>query len=144
MSATAAQAMPHDVFRALRSLMVEYSHAVDSQGDPENVVRLFTPDAAIDFSEVGFPTMNGEQEIRAFYAGLVENMTHEFHMSSNYRAESWDGEVGVMTAYVIGMGRAKDGTTVDVKVRYRMECVEQGGAWKCRHFSLKPMMPVGG
>jgi ketosteroid isomerase-like protein len=135
--------MPRDVFVALSDLMTEYTYAVDNRRSGEDVAVLFTDDAVIDFSDVAFPKMVGIDAIRAFYAGLVENMAWEFHMPANVRPESWDGEVGAITAYVIGMGRANDGTAIEVQVRYRMECVQQGDAWKCRHFSLKAMMPVG-
>ena len=134
--------MPEDVFKALCNLMTEYTYAVDAIAAPENVVDLFTDDAVIDFSDVAFPKMEGKDAIRAFYTGLTENMAHEFHMPANFRADSWDGSVGAITAYVMGMGRAKDGTAVNVQVRYRMECVRVDGAWKCRHFSLKNMMPL--
>ncbi len=134
--------MPEPVFQALKRLMTEYAHGVDTRGDPEKVVACFTPDAALDFSAVGFPVMNGEDEIRAFYTGLVENMAHEFHMAANPRAESWDGTVGTLTSYVMGMGLAKDGTAISVQVKYRMECVEHEGAWRCRRFTLEAMMPM--
>ncbi|RVQ66543.1 nuclear transport factor 2 family protein [Croceicoccus ponticola] len=134
--------MPDDVFRALSRLMTEYTYAVDSRRDPENVVALFTDDAVIDFSAVAFPRMEGREQIHAFYAGLVENMANEFHIPANLRADGWDGEVGVITAYVMGMGVANDGTQVSVQVKYRMECVQVGDAWKCRHFSLEAMMPL--
>lgn len=137
-----ADHMPEEVFRALKRLMVEYAHGVDTRGDPEKVVACFTPDAAIDFSSVGFPVMQGEEEIRAFYTGLVENMAHEFHISANPRPDFWDGTVGAITSYVMGMGLAKDGTGISVQVKYRMECVEHEGAWRCRRFTLDAMMPM--
>lgn len=135
--------MPQDVFRALSDLMTDYTYAVDNRRSGEDVAVLFTDDAVIDFSDVAFPKMVGKEEIRGFYTMLVENMAWEFHCPAAVRPESWDGEVGAVTAYVIGMGRANDGTSVEVQVRYRMECVQEEGAWKCRHFSLKAMMPVG-
>ena len=134
--------MPEEVFPALKRLMVEYADAVDTRGDPERVVACFTPDAAIDFSSVGFPVMRGEDEIRAFYAGLVENMAHEFHIAANPRAEYWDGTVGTITSYVMGMGMPNSGDAISVQVKYRMECVQHQGAWRCRRFTLDAMMPL--
>ncbi len=141
-SGARSEEMPEEVFRALKRLMVEYADAVDTRGDPERVVACFTPDAAIDFSSVGFPVMKGEDEIRAFYAGLVENMAHEFHIAANPRAEHWDGTEGTITSYVMGMGVPKDGAAISVQVRYRMECVQHEGAWRCRRFTLDAMMPM--
>ncbi len=138
----ASGAMPEEVFRALKRLMVEYAHGVDTRGDPEKVVACFTPDAAIDFSSVGFPVMKGEDEIRAFYAGLVDSMAFEFHIAANPRAEHWDGTLGTISSYVMGMGLANNGDAISVQVKYRMECVAHDGAWRCRRFTLDAMMPL--
>ena len=122
--------------------MVDYCYGVDMQQSAEDCVAIFTPDAVIDFSSVGYPSMNGEEEIRAFYAGLLETMSHEFHDLANFRLQSWDGSVAVGEAYVIGMGLSNTGDAVLVHVKYRMECIETQAGWKCRHFSLVPMMPA--
>ena len=76
--------------------------------------------------------------------GVFETMSHHFHFMSNFRPESWDGKVGAMHAYVIGMGHSKDGNSVAVQVRYRMECIETDDGWKCRHYTITPMMPLPG
>lgn len=135
--------MPETVRRSLQSLMTDYSHTIDVMEDVDRVVGLFTDDAVLDFSSVGFPTMRGSGEIRDFYSGLFSSMQAEFHDMANFRPASWDGEVGVMECYVMGMGQPRDGDGINVKVKYRWECVETGDGWKCRNFSLLPMMPVG-
>ena len=38
----------------------------------------------------------------------------------------------------------KDGNSVAVQVRYRMECIETDDGWKCRHYTITPMMPLPG
>lgn len=134
--------MPEEVRKATQRLMSDYSHTIDVMEDVDAVVGLFTPDAVLDFSSVGFPTMNGEAEIRGFYSGLFKSMQSEFHDMANFRPASWDGEVAVMECYVIGMGQPKEGAKIHVQVKYRWECVEVDGAWKCRNFSLLPMMPA--
>ncbi|MDE2561808.1 MAG: nuclear transport factor 2 family protein [Sphingomonadales bacterium] len=134
--------MPEGVRRAVKDLMADYSHNLDAIQDPERVVAIFTPDAVIDFSPVGFPTMNGEEDIRAFYTGLFPAMQGQFHDMANFRPASWDGEVAVVETYVIGMGQPKEGDLIHVQVKYRWECIETANGWKCRHFSLTPMMPA--
>jgi ketosteroid isomerase-like protein len=138
----AGKEVPITVAKAVKRLMVDYCYGVDWRSDAEDVVSLFTPDAKIDFSSVGFPTMDGQGAIRDFYASLVEGMSHEFHDMANFRAVSWDGQVAVAEAYVIGMGRSNSGEGVLVHVKYRMECIETASGWRCRHFSLAPMMPA--
>lgn len=127
---------------AVHRLMMDYCYAVDAVGDPEDVVRQFTPDAVIDFSSVAFGRMEGEREIRGFYTGLFEAMEQEFHDVANFRLSSWDGRTAVGEAYVIGMGQPKSGEPILVHVKYRMECIETADGWRCRHFSLVPMMPL--
>lgn len=140
--------MPEDVRTALERHLIEYCYAVDGLQDVEPLLDLFTDDAVADLTAIGLPMMNGKGDIRGFFEAVFADMTHHFHFISNFRPESWDandsGGVGAMTAYVIGMGASKDGNTVTVQVKYRMECIRQGGAWKCRHYTISPMMPMPG
>lgn len=135
-------AMPETVRRAIHDLMADYSHNLDALEDAERVIALFTDDVVVDFSSVGFPTMSGIGEVRGFYTGLFQSMAHQFHDMANFRPVSWDGEVAVAEVYVIGMGQPKEGDLIHVQVKYRWECVETAGAWKCRKFSLAAMMPA--
>ncbi len=138
--------MPEDVRTALERHLIEYCYAVDGLKDVEPLLDLFTDDAVADLTAIGLPMMNDKGDIRAFFEAVFADMTHHFHFISNFRPESWDADTGVgaMTAYVIGMGASKDGNTVEVQVKYRMECLQQDGAWKCRHYTISPMMPMPG
>ena len=138
--------MPEDVRTALERHLIEYCYAVDGLEDVGPLMDLFTDDAVADFSAIGLPAMTGREEIGAFYKAVFADMTHHFHFISNFRPDGWDADegAGAMTAYVIGMGAAKDGSSITVQVKYRMECVQQGGAWKCRHYAITPMMPMPG
>ena len=138
--------MPENVRTALERHLIEYCYAVDGLEDVGPLMDLFTDDAVADFSAIGLPAMTGREEIGAFYKAVFADMTHHFHFISNFRPDGWDADegAGAMTAYVIGMGAAKDGSSITVQVKYRMECVQQGGAWKCRHYAITPMMPMPG
>ena len=136
--------MPADVRQALQDLMVDYCYAVDGLEDVQALLDIFTDDAVADFTAIGLPLMNGKDAIKAFFDAVFADMSHHFHFSSNHRPESYDGKVAAMTCYVIGMGHSNDGNSVTVQVRYRFECVQQGGAWKCRHYTITPMMPLPG
>ena len=136
--------MPEDVRTALERLMIDYCYAVDGLQDVQPLLDIFTDDVKADLTAIGLPMMNDKSDIKAFFDGVFEGMSHHFHFISNFRPESWDGKVGAMTAYVIGMGRAQDGNTVEVQVKYRMECVETEAGWKCRHYTITPMMPLPG
>lgn len=136
--------MPEYVRTELERLMTDYCYAVDGLQDVQPLLDIFTDDAVADFSAIGLPLMNDKGAIKEFFDGVFESMTHHFHTISNFRPESYDGSVAVMTAYVIGMGHAADGNSVEVQVKYRFECVEQDGNWKCRHYTITPMMPLPG
>ncbi|MDE2561809.1 MAG: nuclear transport factor 2 family protein [Sphingomonadales bacterium] len=136
--------MPEDVRNALERLLIDYCYAVDGLEDVQPLLDVFTDDAKADLTAIGLPMMNSKADIKAFFDGVFETMSHHFHFISNFRPASWDGSEAAMDAYVIGMGRAKDGNTVTVQVKYRMVCVQQGGAWKCRHYTITPMMPLPG
>lgn len=136
--------MPEDVRTAIERLMVDYCYNVDALDDMERFLSIFTEDAVTDMTAIGLPLMNNREELRQFFEGVFETMSHHFHFISNFRPESWDGTVGTMQAYVIGMGHAKDGNSVAVQVRYRMECIEAADGWKCRHYTITPMMPLPG
>ncbi len=136
--------MPEDVRTAIERLMVDYCYNVDALDDMERFLSIFTEDAITDMTAIGLPLMNNREELRQFFEGVFETMSHHFHVISNFRPESWDGTVGTMQAYVMGMGHAKDGNSVAVQVRYRMECIETADGWKCRHYTITPMMPLPG
>jgi ketosteroid isomerase-like protein len=129
---------------ALQDLMTDYCYAVDALDDVEALLALFTADAVLDFSAIGLPAMHGREVHRAFYAGVFADMTHHTHYITNFRLVSYAGDAATMRAYVQGMGRSKDGNEVLVHVRYKMDCVKQNGAWKCRAYWIEPGMPLPG
>jgi len=136
-------AMPMHVRTALQDLMIAYCYAVDKLDDIDALLDLFTEDAVLDFTRIGLPLMNGRADIRRFFDGVFADMTHHAHYISNFRPAGWDGTTGAMTAYVTGLGRSKDGNTVDVKVQYTFEASEQSdGSWKCHRYSMFAMMPL--
>ena len=129
---------------ALQDLMMAYCYAVDRLEDVDGLLSLFTPDAVLDFSRIGLPVMTGHGEMRAFFSTVFVTMSHHAHYITNFRPIRFDGDSGAMTAYVLGLGRAKDGNTVEVKVQYTFDCVRTIDGWKCRHYSMFAMMPLPG
>lgn len=134
--------MPENVRTNIERLMIDYCYNLDALEDLNRFSSLFTDNVITDMSEIGLPLMKDKKELQTFFTSVFKKMSHHFHFISNFRADSWDGEVGAMTAYVISMGQAKDGKSVTVQVKYRMECLETEAGWKCRHYSVKRMMPI--
>ncbi len=136
--------MPMEVRVALQDLMTAYCYAVDRLGDVDALLDLFTEDAVLDFSAIGLPVMNGRGEMKAFFDRVFADMSHHAHYITNFRPKAYDGATASMSAYVIGMGRAKDGNSVEVQVQYRFDAVETPAGWKCRRYSMFSMMPLPG
>lgn len=135
--------MPEAVRTAVERLMVEHCRNVDALEDIDRLLALFTEDAVTDMTAIGVPLMEDRSSLAAFYAGVFANLSHSFHMIGNLREESWDGSVATMSAYVIGMGQPRTGARVEMQVRYVMECIETPGRWRCRRYTVVPMMPLG-
>jgi len=129
---------------ALEDLMTDYCYAVDTLTDLDALLDLFTDDAVLDFSDIGLPAMPGKDEFRKFYERVFADMTHHQHYLSNFRIESFAQDTAATRAYVQGLGRAKSGDEVHVHVRYRMECVKEGGRWKCSRYQIFAGMPLPG
>lgn len=129
---------------ALQDLMTDYCYAVDKLTDVDELLDLFTDDAVLDLSDIGLPLMPGKDSFRTFYEAVFADMSHHTHYISNFRVGAYDGATATMWAYVQGLGRAKSGNEVHVHVRYRMDCVKAGGAWKCRKYYIFAGMPMPG
>jgi len=134
--------MPIEDRIAIQDLMTAYCYAVDDIGHIEPLLALFTDDAVLDFRKIGLPLMNGKGDIRNFFESVFADMTHHAHYISNFRPEAYDGDTAAMSAYVNGMGRAKDGNEVVVQVQYRFDCVRTAEGWKANRYSMFAMMPA--
>lgn len=129
---------------ALQDLMTDYCYAVDKLADVDELLDLFTDDAVLDLSDIGLPLMPGKANFRKFYEAVFADMSHHTHYISNFRVGAYDGSAATLWAYVQGLGRAKSGSEVHVHVRYRMDCVKVGAAWKCSKYYIFAGMPMPG
>ena len=127
---------------ALQDLMTDYCYAVDKLTDVDELLDLFTEQAVLDFSDIGLPAMNGKQEFRKFYDGVFADMSNHQHYITNFRVKEYNGDTAVMLAYVQGLGRSKDGNTVQVHVRYSMDCLKTANGWKCTTYRILRGMPM--
>lgn len=129
---------------ALQDLMTDYCWAVDALDDLEGLLDLFTDDAVLDFSAIGLPAMPGKEAFRGFYTRVFADMSHHQHYITNFRVESYTGTQASMRSYAHGLGRSKDGNSVDVHVRYRMVCDKVDGIWKISRYEISAGMPLPG
>lgn len=129
---------------AINDLMVAYCTAVDSLNDVDAVCDVFTQDAVFDLSGIGLPKAEGHDGIRRFFRGVFADMSHHAHYLTNFVVTTFGGETASARAYIIGMGRAKDGNEVTVYGRYFFDVRRTEAGWKATRYTMDFMMPLPG
>jgi ketosteroid isomerase-like protein len=129
---------------AIEDLMVSYCTAVDSLSDIEAICDVFTEDGVFDLSGIGLPKASGHAGIRAFFEGVFADMTHHAHYLTNFAITAYHGDTASARAYIIGMGRARDGNEVTVNGRYYFDVRRTAQGWKATRYTMDFMMPLPG
>ena len=129
---------------AIEDLLVAYAHAIDTMGDIDPVLAVFTEDAVYDLSGIGLSTLRGHDAIRGFCATVFANMAHQAHYLSNFAVTAYQGDTASMRAYVTGIGRGKDGSSGHVHGRYYFDLVRTAAGWKAARYSMDFLMPMSG
>jgi ketosteroid isomerase-like protein len=129
---------------AINDLMVAYCTAVDSLHDVQAVCDVFTEDAVFDLSGIGLPKAEGHDGIRGFFTGVFDGMSHHAHYLTNFAMTGYHGDTASARAYIIGMGRAKDGNEVTVNGRYFFDVRRTANGWKATRYTMDFMMPLPG
>jgi ketosteroid isomerase-like protein len=138
------QNVPIEDRLAINDLMIAYCTAVDGLSDVEAVCAVFTEDAVFDLSGIGLPKMEGHAGIRDFFSGVFADMSHHAHYLTNFAMTAYDGDSAAARAYIIGMGRAKDGNEVTVNGRYYFSVRRTEQGWKATRYTMDFMMPLPG
>ncbi len=128
---------------ALENLTIAYAHAVDSLSDIEGVVACFTEDADYDLSGIGFPNVAGRTGIREFFAATFAANSHHAHFLSNFAITAYGGDTASVRTYVRGMGRGKDGSSIEVHGRYYFDAVRTSEGWLFARYTMDFLLPVG-
>ena len=129
---------------AINDLMVAYCTGVDSLSDIQAICDVFTEDGELDLTGIGLPKFSGHAGIRGFFEGVFADMTHHAHYLTNFAMTAYDGDTASARAYIIGMGRAKDGNEVTVNGRYYFDVKRTPQGWKATRYSMDFMMPLPG
>jgi ketosteroid isomerase-like protein len=138
------QNIPIEDRLAINDLMVAYCTAVDSLHDVQAVCDVFTEDAVFDLSGIGLLKAEGHEGIRSFFAGVFGGMSHHAHYLTNFAMTTYNGDTASARAYIIGMGRAKDGNEVTVHGRYYFDVRRTIIGWKATRYQMDFMMPLPG
>jgi ketosteroid isomerase-like protein len=128
---------------AINDLVIAYATAVDSMGDVDAILDIFTKEAEFDLSSVGMACITGHAAIRLFYEGVFAANSHHAHYISNFAVTAYAGHTASARAYVIGMGRGKDGSAITVHGRYYFDVSRTKHGWKATRYSMDTMLPIG-
>ena len=129
---------------AIQDLMIAYAHAVDTIGNIDGILDVFTEDAVFDLSGIGLTPQLGHDGIRAFFTNVFANMAHHAHYLTNFAVTAYAGDTASMRAYVIGMGQGKDGSSVTVNGRYYFDVRRTEAGWKATRYTMDFLMPLSG
>ena len=129
---------------AIQDLMIAYAHAVDTIGNIDGILDVFTEDAVFDLSGIGLTPQLGHDCIRAFFTNVFANMAHHAHYLTNFAVTAYAGDTASMRAYVIGMGQGKDGSSVTVNGRYYFDVRRTEAGWKATRYTMDFLMPLSG
>jgi len=127
---------------ALQDLLNAYCTAVDKLSDVDGLLSIFTDDAVFDLRDIHLPYAKGQAEIRAFFTPVFEMMSNHAHYWGNFKLDRLEGDEASISAYVTGMGIAKDGNSVTVYVHYFLDCVRTAQGWKISKFYETARMPL--
>ncbi|WP_408589127.1 nuclear transport factor 2 family protein [Novosphingobium sp.] len=129
---------------AIQDLLIAYAHAVDTIGDIDGILAVFTPDAVFDLSGIGLAPLHGHDAIAAFYATVFANNVHHAHNLSNFAITAYGGDTASIRAYVQGIGIGKDGSSVTVNGRYYFDVVRTPEGWKATRYTMDFLLPLAG
>jgi len=127
---------------AIEDLVISYATAVDSMNDLDGLCAVFTEDADFDLSGIGLPKGKGHDAIRGFFENVFASMSHHAHHISNFAITAYDGDRASARAYVIGLGRSKEGATITVHGRYYFDVTRTSAGWKAHHYHMDYLMPL--
>jgi ketosteroid isomerase-like protein len=126
---------------ALQDLTIAYCSAVDAIGDVARVTELFTSDAVYDIASLGLGQFVGTKAIGEFFAGMFPTMAHAAHYASNFVLVAYTGDTAAVTTYVRAYSLGKDGSMIDAKARYSMDCARGSDGWKIARLGLTVLIP---
>jgi ketosteroid isomerase-like protein len=129
---------------AIQDVLVAYAHAVDTIGNIDGILDVFTEDAVFDLSGIGLAAVHGHAGIREFFTNVFANMAHHAHYLTNFAITAYDGDTASIRAYVIGMGVGKDGRGVTVNGRYYFDVRRTAAGWKATRYTMDFLMPLTG
>lgn len=124
---------------AIRRLTHDYAWAVD-HAQLDDLIPLFTEDAEWDTTAFGMGIERGQEALRAFFQGLIDNTKTRCHMAMNHRIEL-NGDEATATVYLHAfVEMAQDGRRDESVGYYADDYVRTPQGWKFRRRVANPLM----
>lgn len=127
---------------ALEQAVLRYCEAVDKLTDLDFMMENFTDDAVLDLTGLQLSRYQGHDQIRKFYEGVFEDMSHHMHVLSNFQVKELSADTARIYAYIGGLGHSTSGIDVHVYVYYDLNLRKVDGTWKISHFYEAPKLPM--
>lgn len=122
--------IPAEDHLAIQELAYRYAYHADRK-EWDAVLDLFVDDCLFDETSIGIPLMDGKDAIRAYFNGdLIASVDYFVHYVTNHIILDYSGDHARGTCYILGTGKLKDGTKVDVTGHKDDEYVKVEGRWR--------------
>lgn len=128
---------------AIEDRIVAYADAVDRIVDVAAVVACFAPDGVLDLSCVGAAPIAGHDALRAFFTGSFAGAAHHAHHVSNFAFDACSDDTAALRCYVLGRALGKDGSSLTIHGRYRLDMVRVDDDWLIARLAMDLLLPLG-
>lgn len=128
--------------RELQKVITAYLIAIDEMTNVEAVLNCFTDDAVLDMRGIGYPNIEGQDALRAFFAETFSDMTHHAHYATNFVIDKFEDDKAECRTHVAGMGVTREGEKLMFYLQYHLGYTRAGHSWKIHSFRGTALMPI--
>lgn len=136
-----AQALPVDDVLALLALQAQYADGADSFSGA-TYAEVFTEDGVLDATHTGIPAVAGRAAIAKLMDDTFAQQTHNFHMTSNQRVLSVDGDHATGRCYFFQRSILRNGGRTEFAGRYEDVYRRTADGWKISKRVLIELLPT--
>src|SRR5882757_589675 len=133
--------MPTEDVLALLGLQVEYADGADSFSG-QTYAAVFTEDGVLDATHTGIPAVAGRAAIAKLMDDTFAQQTHNFHMTTNQRVLSVEGDQAAGRCYFFQRSILHNGGRTEFSGRYEDEYQRTSEGWKISKRVLIELLPT--
>src|ERR1700730_8499679 len=126
---------------ALLGLQAEYADGADSFSG-ETYAAVFTEDGVLDATHTGIPAVAGRPAIAKLMDDTFAQQTHNYHITTNQRVLSVDGDQATGRCYFFQRSVLRNGGRTEFSGRYEDEYRRTPAGWKISRRGLIEPLPT--